>query len=70
MVTAELSAMSVCVCLATYMQIEAGSSHSKDVKVVLKDFELVFDVPNELPPKRTHDHRIPLMPNTPPVNIR
>ncbi|GKE59881.1 reverse transcriptase, partial [Tanacetum coccineum] len=24
----------------------------------------------ELPPKRTHDHKIPLMPNTPPVNIR
>ncbi|GJT60944.1 zinc finger, CCHC-type containing protein [Tanacetum coccineum] len=24
----------------------------------------------QLPPKRTHDHKIPLMPNTPPVNIR
>ncbi|GKA82379.1 reverse transcriptase [Tanacetum coccineum] len=70
MVKAELSAMSVYVCPVTFMQIEARSSYSKDVKVVLKDFESVFDVPRELPLKRTHDHRIPLVPNTPPVNIR
>ncbi|GJZ42129.1 reverse transcriptase [Tanacetum coccineum] len=70
LVTAELSAMSVCVCPATFMQMEAESSHSKEVETVLKDFESVFDVPKELPPKRTHDHRIPLVPNTPPVNIR
>ncbi|GJX70666.1 reverse transcriptase [Tanacetum coccineum] len=70
LVTAELSAMSVCVCPATFMQMEAESSHSKDVEAVLKDFESVFDVPKELPPKRTHDHRIPLVPNTPTVNIR
>ncbi|GKG18570.1 hypothetical protein Tco_0372868, partial [Tanacetum coccineum] len=47
-----------------------GSSHSKDVEAILKDYESLFDVPMELPPKRTHDHRIALMPNTPPVNIR
>nr|GEZ29173.1 reverse transcriptase [Tanacetum cinerariifolium] len=35
-----------------------------------KNFKLVFDVPKELPPKRTHDHMIYLVPNTPPVNIR
>ncbi|GKC80680.1 putative mitochondrial protein [Tanacetum coccineum] len=70
LVSAELSAMSVCVCRATFMQMEAGSSHSKDVEAVLKDFESVFDVPKELQPKRTHDHRIPLVLNTPPVNIR
>nr|GEV56506.1 hypothetical protein [Tanacetum cinerariifolium] len=65
LVSAKLSAMSVCVCPTTFMQIEAGSYHSKDVETVLKDFELVFDVPKELPHKRTHDHSIPLMPNTP-----
>ncbi|GJT89634.1 reverse transcriptase [Tanacetum coccineum] len=70
LVSAELFAMSVCVCPTTFMQMKAGSSHSKDVKAVLKDFESVFDVPKELPPKRTHDHRISLMSNTPPVNIR
>nr|GEW06246.1 reverse transcriptase [Tanacetum cinerariifolium] len=41
-----------------------------NVEAVLKEFKLVFDVPKELPPKRTHDHMIPLVPNTPPVNIR
>ncbi|GJX54847.1 reverse transcriptase [Tanacetum coccineum] len=30
----------------------------------------VFAVPNKLPPMRTQDHRIPLMPGTQPVNIR
>ncbi|GKA08677.1 putative mitochondrial protein [Tanacetum coccineum] len=30
----------------------------------------VFVVLNKLPPKRTHDHKIPLIPGTPPVNIR
>ncbi|GJV33331.1 reverse transcriptase [Tanacetum coccineum] len=49
---------------------EAESSHSKDVEAMLKDFEPVFDVPKELSPKRTHDPRIPLVPNTPPVSIR
>nr|GEY44554.1 reverse transcriptase [Tanacetum cinerariifolium] len=70
LVSAELSAMSVCVCPTIFMQIEAGSYHSKDVEAVLKDFEPVFDVPKELPPKRTHDHMIPLVPNTHPDNIR
>ncbi|GKC16531.1 reverse transcriptase [Tanacetum coccineum] len=66
----ELSAMGVCVCRATFMNMEAESSHSTDVKVVLEEFDSVFDVPKELPPKRTYNHRIPLVPNTPPVNIR
>ncbi|GKB50487.1 reverse transcriptase, partial [Tanacetum coccineum] len=52
------------------MNIEAEETHSKDVKVVLEEFDSVFDVPKELPLKRTHDHRIPLVPNTAPVNIR
>ncbi|GKC75617.1 hypothetical protein Tco_1126391 [Tanacetum coccineum] len=67
---AELSAMGVCVCPATFMNKEAENSHSTDVKSVLGEFDSVFDVPKELPPKRTHDYRILLVPNTPPVNIR
>ncbi|GJU62662.1 hypothetical protein Tco_1244497, partial [Tanacetum coccineum] len=30
----------------------------------------VFEVPNKLPPARSHEHKIPLMPGTQPVNIR
>ncbi|GJS31051.1 hypothetical protein Tco_0491671 [Tanacetum coccineum] len=33
-------------------------------------FEDVFVVPTELPPQRSHDHKIPLLPNTQPINIR
>nr|GFA10247.1 gypsy/Ty3 retroelement polyprotein [Tanacetum cinerariifolium] len=66
LVTAELSAMSVCVCPTTFMKMEVESSHSKDVEAVLENFKLVFDVPMKLPPKRTQDHRISLVPNTPP----
>ncbi|GJT89635.1 reverse transcriptase [Tanacetum coccineum] len=34
LVSAELFAMSVCVCPTTFMQMKAGSSHSKDVEAV------------------------------------
>ena len=69
-VTAELSAIAVYNYLATLLQMDSESSGSKEVQLVLDEFEEVFEVPNELPPKRSHDHTIPLMPNTPPVNIR
>ncbi|GKC74859.1 hypothetical protein Tco_1120742, partial [Tanacetum coccineum] len=37
---------------------------------VVDTFRDVFAVPIELPPQITYDHRIPLLPNTQPVNIR
>lgn len=37
---------------------------------LLKDCQDVFEMPTSLPPKRTHDHTIPLLPNTLPINIR
>ncbi|GJX25621.1 retrotransposon-related protein [Tanacetum coccineum] len=37
---------------------------------LLESYKEVFAVPNSLPPKRIQDHRIPLLPNTPPINIR
>nr|GFC41960.1 reverse transcriptase [Tanacetum cinerariifolium] len=50
--------------------MKTDNSHSKEVKAVLKEFDSVFEMPKELPSKRTHDYRIFLVPNTPPVNIR
>ncbi|GJU98651.1 reverse transcriptase [Tanacetum coccineum] len=35
-----------------------------------QDFSTVFDTPKELPPTRSHDHLIPLLPNTPPISVR
>ncbi|GKD80508.1 reverse transcriptase, partial [Tanacetum coccineum] len=40
------------------------------IKTVLKNYEDVFRIPVELPPQRSHDHRIPLVEGALPVNIR
>ncbi|GJY42186.1 retrotransposon-related protein [Tanacetum coccineum] len=37
---------------------------------VVQNYADVFDIPTELPPRRTHDHKIPLQEGTQPVNIR
>lgn len=42
---------------------------NKEVESLVDKFEEVFAVPTELPPHRSHDPKIPLMPNTPPINI-
>ncbi|GKC56058.1 reverse transcriptase [Tanacetum coccineum] len=42
----------------------------KVVEGILAEYADVFSMPNTLPPKRSHDHHIPLLPNTPPINIR
>ncbi|GJU69087.1 transposon ty3-G gag-pol polyprotein [Tanacetum coccineum] len=41
-----------------------------EVEQVLIQFDEVFEVTKDLPPPRSHDHQIPLMPNTPPINVR
>nr|GEZ63012.1 reverse transcriptase [Tanacetum cinerariifolium] len=40
------------------------------LSTLLQEHEEVFFVPNFLPPHRTHDHMIPLLENTTPINIR
>ena len=41
-----------------------------DLTKILNEFTQVFEPPNSLPPFRTHDHAIPLQPNSGPVNVR
>nr|GEX01599.1 putative mitochondrial protein [Tanacetum cinerariifolium] len=41
-----------------------------ELSKVLDTFEDVFVVPAKLPPQRSYDHKIPLLPNTQPINIR
>jgi hypothetical protein len=41
-----------------------------DLSQILSEFAHVFDEPTKLPPTGSHDHRIPLLPNQPPVNTR
>jgi hypothetical protein len=41
-----------------------------DLSKILLEFAHVFEEPAALPPTCSHDHRIPLLPNQSPVNIR
>ena len=47
-------------------------SHRRPLEIekLLNQYARVFKNPNNLPPKRPHDHRIPLQPNTEPVSVR
>lgn len=37
---------------------------------LLSEYEELFQEPTELPPRRLHDHKIPLKPDTQPINVR
>lgn len=43
---------------------------SPDIKVVLQEFQSVFEEPQGLPPRRACDHLISLVPNAKPVFVR
>ncbi|XP_026450694.1 uncharacterized protein K02A2.6-like [Papaver somniferum] len=47
-----------------------SSEISPDIYRIIEDFKEVFSTPTVLPPSRTHDHRIPLLPNSTLVNVR
>ena len=67
---AELSSMALCVYHVSMWQMDETKVISTEIDEVLSKSERVFEMPTELPPQRSHDHQIPLMPNTPPVNVR
>nr|GEX39359.1 hypothetical protein [Tanacetum cinerariifolium] len=50
-------------------QMESVGIVSAEVEQVLTQFAEVFEIPKDLPPQRSHDHQIPLMPNTPLINV-
>ncbi|GKD67870.1 hypothetical protein Tco_1321960 [Tanacetum coccineum] len=60
----------MCICSPMLLHIETKEWDIAKVESVVKDFEDVFALPTELPPKRSHDHQIRILPNTLPVNIR
>ena len=46
------------------------NEYPHDLLCLLNEFRNVFQLPYGLPPKRTHDHQIPLEPNTKLVSVR
>ncbi|GJT06736.1 hypothetical protein Tco_0841198 [Tanacetum coccineum] len=67
---AELASMVLCIYPVSFWQMDGKTNVTKEVDKVLAKFERVFEIPTELSPQRSHDHQIPLMPNTPPINVR
>ncbi|GKD30590.1 reverse transcriptase [Tanacetum coccineum] len=72
---AMLNSMTLCVyplTLFTIKESEQGNAKHlfKAIEELLAEYEDVFSMPHTLPPKWSHDHHIPLLPNTPPINIR
>ncbi|GJT27667.1 reverse transcriptase [Tanacetum coccineum] len=65
----------ICVYPNTGLSLMSAEHTSSEVvkepklSMVVKEFDDVFALPIELPPKRTHEHRIPLMEGVPPVII-
>ncbi|GJT64937.1 hypothetical protein Tco_1016417 [Tanacetum coccineum] len=49
---------------------ENANSTNDSLQEVIKGFKYVFEVPKQLPLARSHDHKIPLLPRTKPINIR
>nr|GFB32715.1 hypothetical protein [Tanacetum cinerariifolium] len=63
----KISNMVLCVCPATLMHMNWSSTKpNSNIQTLLQDFSTVFDTPKDLPPIRSHDHIIPLLPNTSP----
>lgn len=56
----------------TSLEEEANDQNnlSKGVQEVISQYEEVFSTPEGLPPKRAHDHSIPIIPGSQPVNSR
>ncbi|GKA69210.1 putative mitochondrial protein [Tanacetum coccineum] len=64
---AELASMVLCVYPVSLWQMNEVTSFDQEVGKVLAK---VFEILTKLPPQRSHDHQISLVPNTPPINIR
>ncbi|XP_071695748.1 uncharacterized protein [Rutidosis leptorrhynchoides] len=70
----QLSSMTLCVYpIVHFGMIEAvqpAEGQQQIVTQLLEDYVDVFETPKGVPPKRSHDHRIPLKEGTMAVNIR
>ncbi|XP_031108696.1 uncharacterized protein LOC116013188 [Ipomoea triloba] len=56
---------SECVCMAATVQTEF-----KELTELIQEFQELFEEPKSQPPRREHDHSIPLIPGASPVNVR
>nr|XP_034886896.1 uncharacterized protein LOC118027607 [Populus alba] len=65
-----LSGMGFFVHMVSEMQTTQDTQWAPDLDQILSQFAHIFEEPTDLPPTRSHNHRISLLPNQPPVNTR
>ncbi|GJU05072.1 putative mitochondrial protein [Tanacetum coccineum] len=73
-IQAQLSSMILCVYHESVLSMVSAKPNTqivpKNLQTLLGEYNDVFEIPKELPPVRSHDHRIPLKEGTPTINIR
>ena len=47
-----------------------ADAYPEEIKSLLNRYSHVFEAPSDRPPRRLHDHRIPMQPNIGPVSVR
>ncbi|CAM8944567.1 unnamed protein product [Rhodiola kirilowii] len=52
------------------LPVDLKNEHHKYLSELLHEYGVVFDVSTGLPPSRNHDHHIPLLSGSAPVNVR
>ena len=50
--------------------LELPSDMEPEISILLHTYKEVFSIPHALPPNRSHDHSITLLPNAPPIKVR
>ncbi|XP_022032819.1 uncharacterized protein LOC110933927 [Helianthus annuus] len=44
--------------------------HDIHIQQLLAKYQIIFDIPKQLPPNRSHDHHIPTVPSSKPINVK
>ena len=65
-----LSGMGFFVHMISEVEAIQDTKRPSELSQKFSEFAHVFEEPTKLPPKRSHNHRIPLLPNQLPVNTR
>jgi hypothetical protein len=52
------------------VDLKPTAESQEEIHSLLQEFKDLFEQPTTLPPARSYDHQIPLLPNSVPVNSR
>nr|KYP61921.1 hypothetical protein KK1_016435 [Cajanus cajan] len=52
------------------LELHLPPTLNPEIKTLISNHTSIFSKPTGLPPIRTHDHHITLLPHTPPINVK